>query len=253
MGEKVKVLITVKTYPLPSESYNELVCTGGVLEDGSFIRLYPIDFRYRPYWEWYKKYQWVEVEVIKNEKDPRPESYRPISEIRILGEPLDTKNNWSERKKFVLAKELKTMCQLEKVDKTDCSLGIIRPREISDFIAEETDREWPPKFQKIFDQLRLFGPKQKPLEKIPYKFSYVFKCEDPNCKGHKKMIEDWEIGELYRKMRDKYMNEEKAVADVKNKFYDVVCGKGKDTYFYVGTVLRYGSWIILGVFYPKKI
>ena len=70
MGEKVKVLITVKTYPLPSESYNELVCTGGVLEDGSFIRLYPIDFRYRPYWEWYKKYQWVEVEVIKNEKDP---------------------------------------------------------------------------------------------------------------------------------------------------------------------------------------
>ncbi len=61
MPEKLKVLITVKTYPLPSEGYQELVCTAGVLPDGSFIRLYPIDYRYRPYWQWYKKYQWVEV------------------------------------------------------------------------------------------------------------------------------------------------------------------------------------------------
>lgn len=43
--EKKKVLITVKTYPHPSATYQELVCTAGVLGDGSFIRLYPVDFR----------------------------------------------------------------------------------------------------------------------------------------------------------------------------------------------------------------
>lgn len=43
--ERMKVLITVKTYPIPSAKYDELVCTAGVREDGSFVRLYPINFR----------------------------------------------------------------------------------------------------------------------------------------------------------------------------------------------------------------
>jgi hypothetical protein len=37
-----KVLITVTTYPLPSRSYDELVYTAGILEDGNWIRIYPV-------------------------------------------------------------------------------------------------------------------------------------------------------------------------------------------------------------------
>jgi len=37
-----KVLIAVTTYPLPSRSYDELVCTAGLLEDGTWIRIFPI-------------------------------------------------------------------------------------------------------------------------------------------------------------------------------------------------------------------
>jgi hypothetical protein len=40
-----KVLITVKTYPTLSRKHGELVCTAGVREDGSRVRLYPIPFR----------------------------------------------------------------------------------------------------------------------------------------------------------------------------------------------------------------
>jgi hypothetical protein len=36
-----KVLISVKTYPTLSTKYNELVCTAGFLEDGSWVRIYP--------------------------------------------------------------------------------------------------------------------------------------------------------------------------------------------------------------------
>lgn len=43
--QRLKVLITVKTYPVPSTKYDELVCTAGVTEPGDFIRLYPINFR----------------------------------------------------------------------------------------------------------------------------------------------------------------------------------------------------------------
>lgn len=39
---KTKVLICVKTYPTLSEKYDELVCTAGVKEDGSWIRIYPV-------------------------------------------------------------------------------------------------------------------------------------------------------------------------------------------------------------------
>ena len=39
---KKKILISVTTYPLPSRSYDELVCTAGFLEDGSWIRIYPV-------------------------------------------------------------------------------------------------------------------------------------------------------------------------------------------------------------------
>ena len=32
--QKLKILITVKTYPIPSSKYDELVCTAGVKETG---------------------------------------------------------------------------------------------------------------------------------------------------------------------------------------------------------------------------
>jgi hypothetical protein len=41
-----KVLIFGKTYPELSTKYVETVCTGGLLESGQPIRLYPVPLRY---------------------------------------------------------------------------------------------------------------------------------------------------------------------------------------------------------------
>ena len=255
MSQKIRVLITVKTYPLPSVGYRELVCTAGVLEDGSFIRLYPIDYRYRPYWQWYKKYQWIEVEVEKHTGDPRKESYRPVLDtLRPLGEPLSTRNKWAERKKYVLAKGAQSMEELYELQRREnVSLGIVRPREVIDLVVEEDEREWKPKWRTLFRQQRLFGPQQKPLEKIPFRFSYRFKCDDPRCNGnHKMMIADWELGQLFLSMQQKYQDKEVAIQKVKDKFFGQMCAPTVDTHFFVGTTLQYGTWIVLGVFWPKK-
>ena len=249
---KMRVLITVKTYPLPSINYNELVCTASVRKDGSFVRLYPIDYRYKPYWQWFKKYQWVELKVGKHRRDPRPESFRPIGEIKPLSLPIDLKDNWAERKKYVLAKGVQTMCYFNQKQQSEVSLGIVRPFEVLDFTIKPTERQWKQKWLAAMNQFSLFGPKRKPLEKIPYKFSYHFICEEPGCNGHRMMIEDWEVGQLYRKMRDKYSDEKVACEKVKEKFYGQICGPDKDTHFFVGTVLQHGTWIILGTFWPKK-
>ena len=37
-----KVFILVKTYPNLSKKYDELVCTAGICEDGSWVRIYPL-------------------------------------------------------------------------------------------------------------------------------------------------------------------------------------------------------------------
>ena len=64
-----KVLITVKTYPAISNKYDELVCTAGFLEDGTWIRIYPVQFRKKTFGEQYKKYDWIEIDLVKNQSD----------------------------------------------------------------------------------------------------------------------------------------------------------------------------------------
>ena len=74
---ELKVLVLVKTYPRPSQHHQEVVCTAGMKEEGKWIRLYPINYRYRPYTQWFRKYEWIKVVAVKHSNDPRPESYRP--------------------------------------------------------------------------------------------------------------------------------------------------------------------------------
>jgi hypothetical protein len=133
MPDHLKVLITVKTHPIPSAKYDELVCTAGVIETGDFIRLYPINFRDLPWTKQYRKYQWPEVEAVKHTGwDSRKESYRPdCATIRLRGEPVSSSNNWDERAKYVLAKASQSMEELyAKQEENKTSLGISNPRKL---------------------------------------------------------------------------------------------------------------------------
>ena len=75
--EKQRVLITVKTYPTLSRKYGETVCTAGVREDGTWVRIYPVPFRRLNEEQQYKKYDWLEFEPPPADPriahpDPRP-------------------------------------------------------------------------------------------------------------------------------------------------------------------------------------
>jgi len=110
-----KVLITVKTYPTLSGKYDELVCTAGFREDGSWVRIYPIQFRNKPYNEQYKKWQWIEIDLVKNTSDARPESFRPYSHdtsITIVGEIKADGKSWDERRKIALKRVYKNKVTL---------------------------------------------------------------------------------------------------------------------------------------------
>jgi len=263
---KTRVLIAAKTYPTISGKYDELVCTAGFLEDGSWIRIYPIPFRKKSYNEQYSKYDWIEIDLVKNKSDFRPESYRPYSydsEITIVGN-IDTKNYWAERKKIALNNVHTNLASLIKDahnTKICTSLAVFKPSKIIDFIAVEVEREWDKKkidqLKAHRDQTNLFEHPEDPFEvvqKLPYKFSFIF--EDDQGKQSKLMIEDWETGQLYWNCLAKHEgNEKKAIDDVKYKYFEDFA-KTKDLHFFLGTTqvhhhVSLNPFMIIGTFYPK--
>lgn len=258
-----KVLIAVKTYPTLSAKYDELVCTAGFREDGTWIRLYPVPFRKKSYNEQYKKYDWIEVDLVKNESDFRPESYRPKtidSEIKVVGHIDTNDGTWDERKKICLGKIYYNLTELiaEAKEKNTCtSLAVFKPTEILDFTAERVEREWSKEKLAKLNQLNLFETntegKFEVVKKLPYKFRFHFK--DNQGKESHMMIEDWETGQLFWRQFAKYGDEAKAIADVRKKYFDVF-SKTKDLHFFLGTtqVHHYVSlnpFIIIGTFQPK--
>jgi len=264
---KIKVLITVKTYPTISGKYDELVCTAGFTEDGKWIRIYPVPFRKKDYEQQYKKYEWIEIDLVKNKSDFRPESYRPYSiesKIKRL-EKLDTKQNWRARKETVLNKVYYNLGELiveAKNKAIGTSLAVFKPTKILDFIYEEVSREWDKKkiakLKASQDQTNLFDHPEDPFEvvnKLPYKFKYVY--EDNTGKVSKMMIEDWEIGALYWNVLRKYEGDEsKAIADVRKKYFDDFA-LTKDLYLFLGTTQLHhyvsrNPFMIIGTFHPKK-
>lgn len=258
-----KVLITVKTYPTLSTKYDEIVCTAGFREDGAWIRIYPIPFRKRSYKEQYKKYDWIEVELVKNKSDFRPESYRPKtldSEIKVIGH-VDTTRNWRERKKLCLGKIYYNLSELiaEAKDKNvGTSLAVFKPTEILDFTAEPVVRNWDKAKLERLNQLNIFETssegKFQVVQKLPYKFKFVFK--DNQGKESRMMIEDWETGQLYWNCLARHKgNEQKAVEDVRKKYFDDF-SKTKDLHFYLGTTksnhyVSRNPFMIIGTFHPK--
>jgi len=264
MPEKKRIYIVVKTYPTISKEYSELVCTAGVLEDGSWIRLYPVPFRKLDIDQKYPKYTWIEIEATRNTKDFRPETYRPnLSTISVEARP--TKADWDERRRIIFKnKKVYTNLQelIDKAKSDGTSLAIFKPTKVLDFIAEEVERDWDQNklaiLKELSQQLNLFQTPEeiaeefKVVPKVPYKFSY--KLEDDSGRQSTMMIEDWEIGMLYFNcLKTAKGDEGVAIYKVKEKYFDYFITR--DLHFFLGTTKQFHNvapnpFIIIGAFYP---
>lgn len=250
-----KILVVVKTAPNPSGKYRETVCTAGVSEAGKWIRLYPLPYRYINFYSRYSKYQFIEVELKKRaaNKDFRIDSYEPnLNTIKILSKPIPP---WERRKSYLLPTISKSFEEiLDNYKKYRISLGMFKPQKIIEFKIEKSETDWSQKHKKVLAQQVLFGIQTKMLEKIPFKFSYVFRCEDARCPSHKMQIIDWELYELYRNMKQKYSFSNDVVLEkVKNKWFDEMWREDKDSYLIVGSIYPKPSFNVIGVFWPPKV
>ncbi|MDD5346473.1 MAG: hypothetical protein PHW30_08025 [Proteiniphilum sp.] len=263
-----KILITVTTYPLPSRSYDELVCTAGVMENGDWIRIYPVPLsflidlkgtgRMRNV-----KYTWIELDLKKRLDDFRPESYSPLNydfKDIVIGDRINTDGNWYERKQYCLRNIYTNKNKLLEDSKApkNISLATFKPTKVLGVECKEDDREWRDEWKELRKQGDLFET-VKPIEtlipKLPFKFFYRFLDDEGN--ESKLMIEDWEIGALYWNcLKNADGNENTALRKVKEQYEDNFI-QHKDLYFFLGTTKRWHSrrmhnpFVIIGVFYPK--
>src|SRR6267154_3459959 len=106
--EAKKALILVRTYPTPATNGVEVSCTAAGSEDGKWLRLFPIPYRFLDQDKRFAKYQWIEASM-KKASDARPESYKlDYNSIKPVSDVLSSKNEWAARKRYV--EPLKAHC-----------------------------------------------------------------------------------------------------------------------------------------------
>ncbi len=82
----IELMVNCKTYPAVSKKYVETVCTGGIQADGTFVRLYPVPFRFLDADERYDRWDVIRVRAYRDTKDTRPESWHlsPGTSIEVV-------------------------------------------------------------------------------------------------------------------------------------------------------------------------
>ncbi len=263
--EEKKILIWGKTYPELSIKNLETVCTGGVTEAGTPVRLYPIPYRYLHGEEQFKLYQWITAKVARNDSDPRVESHRIDYDSIRVGEAIPSdKHGWSGRAAVMFKNDA---WQFESVDDLQAtqkqhkvSIGVVNPREILEvnlFARPDEDglshRDKLDRLRRIvaadLEQKRLFEeydlPELKGLDFVSNRIRVSWLCHSPICTGHKMQILDWGTIQLQRKVGDqKALEKVRAACDLE---------KNEVRFFLSNTHAHQASFSIVGLWYPKRI
>ena len=262
------VLITVKTYPLPSVKYTELVCTAGLVDGEKWIRVYPISADLLKSSARVPKYSWVRMNLRRKESDFRPESYSPVlgvdEPIDIVSH-IDTANAWASRRALVEREVFDSMEDLIALAKRQPpkSLGTIRPKEIVDLEIEPTSDQWKDEWLAQSNQGYMFAldedrnPRRRgQVRKLPFNYYFRFATRG-DTSLRRLMVTDWEIGALFWKCVEQTGGDQYAANElVRQKYLSEIAGKC-DVLFFLGTTKAYhrrsrNPFLIVGVFYPPR-
>lgn len=262
-GEQAKVLVTVKATPQPSEKYGDTSCVAGVRIDGekpSWIRLYPIAFRWLDGASQFHKYDVIELEVRRRDSDTRRESYSPTQDSWKV---LENVPPWKRRHAVLSQLEPTTTCELmhaAAVDGSAPSLGLVYPTDI-DRLEFELHPSWTAeqleKMRARIDKessalIPMSGTVPTLLKAPRFKVRYRYRCGDSACPGHGGRILDWELTALQNKLRG---SDDELKAGITAKFRDEMFAAERRAGFFMGNfelAARRAKFSVLGVYWPRK-
>lgn len=245
----------VKTYPIPSSSYEEVVCCAGLdAATGRWIRMYPVNFRTLGEAARFRKWQFVEATWSTPRSDSRPESRRVHQDTIKAGDWISTTGRWRRRRQWldpIVDESVEALIEEQRL--SGRSLGVIRPARI-DRLEIRQARGWDSPSKAGLAQLALnWGDEaasRADLETIPFDFIYHFTCRQPECKGHAMEVFDWEAGQAYRNFRRRYGESGWEEAFRAKWERDL---PAHDLHFILGTHHRWQNWMIVGAIYPPHV
>jgi hypothetical protein len=273
---KEEVLMLVKTYPHPSRSYGELVCTAGIrTRDAEWVRIYPYPFRFLQDERRFQKWQLVmtlNLEKTPRHKDPRVESHRLLETHTIeQGSMLEVGNDhWESRMTWIRRTAAPNVASLLDgiPDKGESSWGAtIRPVAIragarleAEFVGTDWNAEQLERMalgrknleSGLFNDPELVDQFQS-LQRVP--FDFFLRFQDLTGTEYKFQILDWEICRLALRMQQDHGIE--AVVDkVRQKVEGTLCSDSRETFLILGNIHhRFKKKLLAvdGFVYPKRL
>ena len=261
-GERARVLVTVKATPQPSEKYGDTSCIAGIRLDGdkpTWIRLYPMAFRWLDGAAQFNKYDVIELEVRRRDADTRRESYSPTEESWTVVEHLPP---WKRRHEVLGQMERTSTCELARAAAADTSaqsLGLVYPADVGP-LQFEPHPEWTSeqiaKMRARIERessalIPMSGTIPKVLKAPRFKVRYCYRCSDSKCPGHVGRILDWELTALQNRLGG---NDDTLKAQISAKFKDQMFGSDRDSALYMGNfelAARRSKFSVLGVYWPS--
>jgi hypothetical protein len=252
-----RVLIWGKTYPELSTTYAETVCTAGVRQDGSPVRLYPVPLRYIE--SGYILYDWIEAPICKSARDSRPESFKiDAQRIKTVAKIPPDDSGWAGRSEFVFKD---TSWQFENVGELKAkqkesgrSLGIVTPGSIEgvniEYKAKDDEKRHADKMKAIQDQTSFFLDEFKELAFRPFDVKLRWRCAGgcPECSKdpHDMKVLDWGLLELARK------NQWDPVP-AKTRLEDLAGSGRYDFKLFLGNLKKHrAAFLPVAIWYPKR-
>lgn len=256
--KRLDLLVTVKAYPNLSKRHGEVVCVAGLRrkaegEGLAWTRLWPVQFRDMEVANRFRNWQWISLDAVRTSKDRRPESWLPFTDTISVGEKVSTQNaTWRERLAMLEPTMVSSMCQAQEQQKQyGTSLAAFRPAEEMEVVVEPNTR-WDAGQEARAGQASLLMPDKQPLEWVPLRFKYRYRCQDNvTCPTHSQSVVDWGVLQLYRRSAREH-GPEKARTDVVAKLEEIA-GPSKDTILIVGNQHQAPlGFMVIGLVYPKR-
>lgn len=263
-AERARVLITVKATPQPSEKYGDTVCVAGIRLDTptpTWIRLYPIAFRYLGDDAQFAKYDIVEVTVRRREGDTREESYTPEEGSWTKTGHL---NPWKPRHEIMRDVPVTTTCELMREARrihSAPSLGLVYPRKVQGLRFEhhkpwtdEQIRKMTSRIERENSALIPVGPVPKVLIAPRLKVQYHYVCAGAQCPSHVGRILDWELTSLQNRYASASIEQLQKV--ITQNFFTMMFNEKRETGLFMGNfelAAQRGVFSVLGVYWPPRV
>ena len=250
----------MKAAPQPSTTYGETVCVAGLqapADQPTWIRLYPVPFRYLDGGRQFHKYQLIDVATRDAGADKRPESHKIVADSIAVKTTLKT---WAQRSQWIERIDTPTMCSLQEAVKRDLnatSLAAVRPAK-AERVTFEPNPGWSPeqlrKFETYRSQDSLFDPIPLPLLRPPrFRVRLHYRCSEKRCAGHQQTIIDWELNALQSHLQ--WASDDELRTAITERFVENPFGSKKEPLIFVGNqedVRRRAAFTVLGLYYPDR-